>query len=804
MGKRSFGVLVLFLLFSLSLFPRASSAYTDYSTYRIETGAFSGEDSVKSALETLKQGTGWWATYEPVGKLTPYYQVFSGGFSGEQNVKDKINQFQSSTGLTATYKPMGIQVPYQKVLAGSFYGKVNTERYVQEFQNETGMSATVEPTGNPVYKKRIMSGGFLGEENIKKVLQEFQEQTGILGTYKPTGQYQEALRVVSGGFAGEENVKSILSTFVSDTGINASYEPINYSQYYALSTGGFYGEDNVKSLVNQVNSDLGLAVYYEAGRSANIFYIKFDPLVGDSLKKATNYLDTKGWWYSKTPTDKKIATAFRIVAEPTFDKELINKALNFYKSRNWWATTSPSGQKRYNSFYILSDSIGDSSTLNKGLGYFAKRNWWAGTQTTNEKDYVYFNIVTNPYLEKENIDKAVNYFKKKNWWNTKIQTDKKGYNTFQIVTDPLLGEDKSELALDFFKKNDWWAMSKPTGAKEGYYKIVTGSFQGYDNAAANAKMVTDRFGWWTTTVKIQNGPQVVSTNYNMTISEMVNLQMKLSPPPQTDKYRNEPAYIFSEYVDTVNKQITDNGVNVRKGPGLNFDIVSKLGKGFKEFTILGTEGEWTKVSLNWKNATVDDTVYYLNPNNFSPDSKQYFQFLKLSKPADININEINEKILNANTGILKGTAGAFAEASSLYGVNELYLIAHALHETGNGSSPLATGVKYNNVTVYNMYGYGAYDSCAVECGAKTAYEQGWTSPKLAIIGGAKLIGSRYIYNDRFPQDTLYKMRWNPDFGNYHQQYATDIGWAAKQVNNLYNYYQLLDNYTLYYDLPDYK
>ncbi|WP_429682880.1 hypothetical protein, partial [Bacillus pumilus] len=32
----------------------------------------------------------------------------------------------------------------------------------------------------------------------------------------------------------------------------------------------------------------------------------------------------------------------------------------------------------------------------------------------------------------------------------------------------------------------------------------------------------------------------------------------------------------------------------------------------------------------------------------------------------------------------------------------------------------------------------------------------------------------------------------------------DIGWAYKQVTRMYSLYNLLDNYTLYYDIPVYN
>jgi len=53
------------------------------------------------------------------------------------------------------------------------------------------------------------------------------------------------------------------------------------------------------------------------------------------------------------------------------------------------------------------------------------------------------------------------------------------------------------------------------------------------------------------------------------------------------------------------------------------------------------------------------------------------------------------------------------------------------------------------------------------------------------------------------QNTLYKMRWNPNNPGVHQ-YATDIGWAAKQVGRIRSLYDLIDTYTLSFDIPRYK
>ncbi|SEP75211.1 Beta-N-acetylglucosaminidase [Virgibacillus subterraneus] len=215
-------------------------------------------------------------------------------------------------------------------------------------------------------------------------------------------------------------------------------------------------------------------------------------------------------------------------------------------------------------------------------------------------------------------------------------------------------------------------------------------------------------------------------------------------------------------------------------------------------------------SGGWVDASREQVAYYVNSSNFHKGDNSFFQFLNLSEPAGVNAKEINENILK-NKGTLSGEAQAFISAANTHNINEIYLMAHALHETGNGSSDLAAGVPVDdngNVvdknkatnTVYNMYGIKAFDSCPIDCGAKHAFEQGWFTPEKAIIGGAAFIGNNYI---NAGQNTLYKMRWDPDSPGKHQ-YATDVAWAFNQTSNISNLYNSIDNYVLIFDIPVYE
>ena len=207
----------------------------------------------------------------------------------------------------------------------------------------------------------------------------------------------------------------------------------------------------------------------------------------------------------------------------------------------------------------------------------------------------------------------------------------------------------------------------------------------------------------------------------------------------------------------------------------------------------------------WRNggmsyATESETAEYMNPNSFYTDAYKY-QFLDLSKP-----NNVSEETLNnylADKGVMKGMGAAFIEAAKEYNVSEVYLVAHACLESGNGTSQLATGVEVNGTTVYNLFGIGAYDANPVGNGSQRAYSQGWTSVEAAIKGGAKWISENYVNSPDGRQNTLYKMLWNPENPGTHQ-YATDIGWAVKQAVSIEKIFSSFTYATLSFDVPVYS
>lgn len=210
---------------------------------------------------------------------------------------------------------------------------------------------------------------------------------------------------------------------------------------------------------------------------------------------------------------------------------------------------------------------------------------------------------------------------------------------------------------------------------------------------------------------------------------------------------------------------------------------------------------------SWVDANFYDVEYYINPKNFI-DNNNIYQFLVLNYSEGMTVEDANNILVGK--GILEGQGAAFLEGAEKYNINPAYLIAHALLETGNGTSKLATGIEVSVVdgeevepkVTYNMYGIQAVDQDPNGQGSKYAYKQGWFTPESAIIEGAKWIGEGYINSDKYKQNTLYKMRWNKDV--IWHQYASDIAWASKQVDRLKRYTDMSSGLKLIFEIPVFK
>ena len=333
--------------------------------------------------------------------------------------------------------------------------------------------------------------------------------------------------------------------------------------------------------------------------------------------------------------------------------------------------------------------------------------------------------------------------------------------------------------------------------------------------------VNNRKGWIAAKDLIQNSTDAQSTPYNYTFVINNSKSYFYMDPTKANRYSLKPYY---EQTFTVIKQKNINGVKWYYGQLLDgkyvwiksTDLVKeKIKYAYTGMTLnnainiqsrLKYKPQVQNEPLKWSNANYSQIKNAMDTKRLANDSSLKYQFLRLDQPQYLSAQALN-KLLKGK-GVLENQGAAFSQAARKYGLNEIYLISHALVETGNGTSQLAKGGdvskgKFTTKTghkYHNVFGIGAFDNNALVDGIKYAKNAGWTSVSKAIIGGAKFIGNSYV---KAGQNTLYKMRWNPANPGTHQ-YATDINWANVNAQVLKQFYDKIGEVGKYFEIPTYK
>ncbi|MCC9022412.1 N-acetylglucosaminidase [Bacillus nakamurai] len=804
-------------------------------TYQISASGLHNEADAKAVLNDFTKQTGVGGTYSASGSKQPYVTVTSGVLSDEQQTKNLLAKLKKETGVTGGVKPKGSKQPYVQVVTSELASEANAKALIQDLTKQTGVKAAYQPVKQAAAQFQIQSGTIIGDQKAAQIQTDFQRQTGLKSSLNMTAKGRSNYTVTTSDMKDANSAASLAKQLEQTTGIKGSVQKITRNKtvnVYNAQSGYFNGVSAVKNAVSQIKTNTGISGTYQKAGTKNNYTVIMNGLTAQQLQSIQSFFKKKKWHCSASPAKKTASASVYQITAAQITAAQADKADAFFRQHGVKTTRTAVGKTTENEYQLLSQETTDQSKIKKGLNLLAGYKLSASSKTVTKQTGTAYQVTTESLLDTAKINRSLDFFKGKKVSASAQKTGETAYTQFQIETASLLEKDDIDRALAFFKQNKAAGTVKETG-KTAYtqYVITTekissktvlnngmsyfsakhlqanytskslpiyelhinNQFTGMEPASAASAKLKQLYGWTVSIVKIKNGPQIMNTNYNISLKDMVKKQMTVSP--QTDA----AAYASLTYINTASKTVTADVLNVRSSPEVSSgNVIGQLKKGDK-VNIIGQTNGWAKISMNWRNASSDEVKQYVNPDNYTLDSQYYFQFLKLSQTAGLNASEINQKVL-ANKGILTGKGQAFITAANKYSINEVYLISHALLETGNGSSELANGIKYNGKTVYNMYGIGAYDSNPNYYGAQYAYNQGWFTPEAAIIGGAEFIGSSYIHNSAYEQDTLYKMRWSAAAAH---QYATDIGWAYKQVNRMYSLYALLDDYTLYYDVPVY-
>ncbi|WP_079506578.1 SH3 domain-containing protein [Mesobacillus jeotgali] len=151
--------------------------------------------------------------------------------------------------------------------------------------------------------------------------------------------------------------------------------------------------------------------------------------------------------------------------------------------------------------------------------------------------------------------------------------------------------------------------------------------------------------------------------------------------------------------------VTTSSLNLRQTAGTDSAILAVIPNATFVFPNALVSNGWYKVSYAGKTGYVSGT-YLKEVVTGDPMHREGYQFIDLRKPSKVSAAQIDLYInnyLNGKVSVLKGKGQAFINAGNKYGVNSLYLAAHAIHESGYGTSNISLGK-------YNLFGFGAYDA----------------------------------------------------------------------------------------------
>ncbi|MEH7511726.1 SH3 domain-containing protein [Gottfriedia acidiceleris] len=153
--------------------------------------------------------------------------------------------------------------------------------------------------------------------------------------------------------------------------------------------------------------------------------------------------------------------------------------------------------------------------------------------------------------------------------------------------------------------------------------------------------------------------------------------------------------------------ITTSELNIRQTYDASSPLLTVIPVNMVIIATDKASNNWYKVSYNGKTGYVSGSYIKQVKTGDPMTSRDSYQFIDLRTPSPVTAAQINTYIAsNVKSGvksILTGQGQLFIDAGNKYGVNALYLAAHAIHESGFGTSQISLGKN-------NLFGFGSYDA----------------------------------------------------------------------------------------------
>ena len=178
----------------------------------------------------------------------------------------------------------------------------------------------------------------------------------------------------------------------------------------------------------------------------------------------------------------------------------------------------------------------------------------------------------------------------------------------------------------------------------------------------------------------------------------VTYQGKTGYVPGTD-LQSAPQNTENPLVLTEKTYLVTDDLRLRQADNTSASVLTIIPNGSTITSAEQTSNGWFKVTYNSNTGYVSGT--YLKEYVKTDD----YKFIDLRTTSPVTASQINSYIdanVNGRPSVLLNKGQAFIDAGKTYGVNALYLAAHAIHESGFGTSNISLGK-------LNLFGYGAFD-----------------------------------------------------------------------------------------------
>ncbi|MBS4200627.1 SH3 domain-containing protein [Bacillus sp. FJAT-49732] len=281
-------------------------------------------------------------------------------------------------------------------------------------------------------------------------------------------------------------------------------------------------------------------------------------------------------------------------------------------------------------------------------------------------------------------------------------------------------------------------------------------------------------GWFK--IQFEGKTGYISSNY---VEGIKNVEPPKEEPPKVEP----PKEKITEVKIAEKTFLVKENLNVRKIADATSTILTTIPKGKIVIPTHKTSNNWYKVVYSGKTGYVSGAYLQEVKTGDPLTTRTGYQFIDLRTQSSVTAAQINNYIAKGTVGktsVLSGKGQVFIDTGKKYGVNALFLAAHAIHESGYGTSNISLGK-------YNLFGFGAFDAAPYV----GAYRFSSVNSNIDYI--ARELKSTYLnpsnwkYNGAylgFSTKTLSNIRIDANSEGMNFYYASDQNWGKKIASHM--------------------